>query len=48
MACHVTAEAIANSLNESNSDMEIITGKIIIGSLTVVVANMTTMVALRP
>ena len=27
MACHVTAEAIANSLNESNSDMEIITGK---------------------
>ena len=25
MACHVTAEAIANNLNESNSDMEIIT-----------------------
>ena len=27
MACHVTAEAIANNLNENNSDMEIITGK---------------------
>ena len=27
MAYHVTAEAIANNLNENNSDMEIITGK---------------------
>ena len=24
MACHVTAEAIANNLNKSNSDIEII------------------------
>ena len=47
MVCHVTAEATANNLNKSNSDMEIIAG-MTIGSLTVELANMTMMVVLRP
>ena len=47
MVCHVTAEATANNLNESNSDMEII-ARMTIGSLTVELANMTMMVVLRP
>ena len=48
MVRHVTAEAIANNLNESNSDMEIITGNDNRELDSIAVANMMMMVALKP